>query len=93
MSVKKNNLVIIGKKATLNYVTACLTLFHSGSNNVVLKARGQRISRAIETVQMLKNAFIKNLEIKDIKIGSQEYYKSGKLRNISTIEIVVSNSN
>lgn len=90
MSLENKNLVIVGKKATMNYVIACLTLFNSGNKNVIIKARGKPIDRAIETVEMLKKAFIKDLEIKNIEIGSQEYNRMGKLRSISTIEIVLS---
>jgi len=90
MSLDNKNLVIVGKKATMNYVIACLTLFNSGNQNVIIKARGKPIDRAIETVEMLKKAFIKDLIIKNIEIGSQEYNRLGKLRSISTIEIVLS---
>jgi len=87
MSSEKKNLVIVGKKATMNYVIACLTLFNSGNQDVTIKARGKPISRAIETVEMLRKSFIKNLEIKKIEIGSQDYILMGKQRSISTIEI------
>ena len=90
MSFEKNNLVIVGKKATMNYVIACLTLFNFGTKNVTIKARGKPICRAIETVEMLKNSFIKDLKIKNIKIGSQDYNLLGKQRSISTIEIILS---
>ena len=87
MSVNDENQVIIGKKATLNYVVACLTLFNSGAEQIKIKARGLTISRAIETVEMLKNSFLKDLKINNIAIGSQNYNKLGKSRRISTIEI------
>ena len=90
MSLEKNNFVIIGKKATMNYVVACLTLFNSGSQQIILKARGQPICRAIETVEMLRKAFINNLEIIKIEIGSQNYNRLGKIRRTSTIEITLS---
>jgi len=90
MLSEKKNFVIIGRKATMNYVIACLTLFNSGAKNVTVKARGQPICLAIETVEMLRKAFIKDLEIKKIEIGSQDYYRLGKLRSISTIEITIS---
>ena len=86
-----DNSVIIGKKATMNYVVACLTLFHSGVNRIKLKARGQAISRAIETVEMLRKAFIKDLKVNGIEIGSQTYERYEKMRNISTIEIILIN--
>jgi DNA-binding protein Alba len=90
MSIDKNNIVIIGKKATMNYVIACLTLFNSGFQDIIIKARGQPICRAIETVEMLRTSFVKNLTIKKIDIGSMEYSTLGRLKNISTIEITLS---
>ena len=90
MSFEKKNLVIVGKKAIMNYVIACLTLFNSGTQDITIKARGKPICRAVETVEMLKNSFIKDLEIKNIKIGSQDYNLWGKQRSISTIEIILS---
>ena len=38
---------------------------------------------------MLRKSFIKDLEVKNINIGSQEYEKQGKLRTISTIQITI----
>lgn len=90
MQSENKNLVIIGKKATMNYVIACLTLFNSGKKDVIIKARGKPISRAIETVEMLRKSFIKNLKINNILIGSQDYTLMGKQRSISTIEISLS---
>jgi len=87
---QKKNLVIIGRKATMNYVIACLTLFNSGAESVTVVARGQPISHAIETVEMLRKAFIKDLEIRKIEIGSQEYSRLGKAKSVSTIEITLS---
>jgi DNA-binding protein len=90
MSFENKNLVIVGKKATMNYVIACLTLFNSGTQDITVKARGKPICRAIETVEMLRRSFIKDLEIKKIEIGSQDYNLLGKQRSVSTIEIILS---
>ncbi len=43
-----DNTVFIGKKATMNYVLAVVTQFNSGHNEVVIKARGRAISRAVQ---------------------------------------------
>jgi len=88
MSLSKNE-VIVGRKATMNYVIACLTLFNSGSQSITIKARGQTICRAIETVEMLRKAFIKDLEIKNVEIGSQDYNRLGRSKSISTMEITL----
>ncbi len=74
----------------MNYVVACVTLFNSGVEDVMVRARGQAIEKAIDTVQMLSRAFVKNLVIKSINIGSEDVTRhDGTRGNISTIEITV----
>jgi len=89
-TTNNDNVVFIGKKPVMNYVTACITFFNSGEKNVVVKARGRAISRAVDTVEMLRRAFVKNLEINCIDIDTEELFKiEGQKSNVSTIEITV----
>jgi DNA-binding protein len=75
----------------MNYVTACVTLFNSGNGEVMVRARGQAIEKAIDTVQMLRRSFLKNVLIKTITLGSEDVTRyDGTRGNISTIEIVLS---
>ena len=84
------NLVRIGKKPIMNYVVACVTLFNSGADEIMVRARGQAITKAVETVLMLRNSFLKHLEIEDIAIGSEEVTRQdGSRGTISTIEILL----
>ena len=86
-----NNVVLIGVKPVMNYVIACLTFFNSGEKEVVVKARGRAISRAVDTIELLRRAFVKGLKLKEIKIGTEEITREeGKKSNVSTIEITVS---
>ena len=86
------NVVLIGKKPVMNYVTACITFFNSGEKQVVVKARGRAICRAVDTVELLRRAFIQDLEIKHIDINTEELVRAegGQKSNVSTIEIIVS---
>jgi len=85
------NLVRIGKKPIMNYVTACVTLFNSGNGEVMVRARGQAIEKAIDTVQMLRRSFLKNVIVKGIALGSEDVTRyDGTRGNISTIEITLS---
>lgn len=85
-----DNTVLIGKKPIMNYVVACLAFFNSGAKNVVVKARGRAISRAVDTVELLRRAFVKDLQLKNISIGTQEVIRGeGQKTNVSTIEITV----
>jgi DNA-binding protein len=85
------NVVFIGKKPVMNYVTACITFFNSGETQVVVKARGRAICSAVDTVELLRRAFVQNLEIRRIAIDTEELVSvdGGQKSNISVIEIVV----
>lgn len=85
------NVVLIGKKSPMNYVLAVLTLFQNGQNQVVLKARGKAISKAVDVSQIIKNRFLKDVEIKEVKIGTEqvENPQTGGISNVSSIEIVL----
>lgn len=90
-TTQTENVVLIGRKPVMNYVTACITFFNSGEKQVVVKARGRAICMAVDTVELLRRAFIQDLEIKDIDIGTEELVRAegGQKSNISTIEITV----
>ena len=92
-TIKNDNVVLIGQKPVMNYVTACITFFNSGEKQVVVKARGRAISRAVDTVELLRRAFVKDLEINCIDINTEELFKmEGQKSNVSTIEIIVAKS-
>jgi len=84
------NVVLIGRKPVMNYVVACITFFNSGEKEVIVKARGRAISRTVDTVELLRRSFVKDLEIKSINIGTEEIQREeGGTRNVSTMEITV----
>jgi len=84
------NIVLIGKKPVMNYVVACLTFFNSGAKKLIIKARGRAISRAVDTVELLRRVFMKDLQLQDIAIGTEEVERTeGQKTNVSTIEITV----
>jgi len=87
---KAENVVLVGRKPVMNYVVACITFFNAGEKQVVVKARGRVISRAVDTIELLRRAFVKDLEIKKIDIGTEELVRAeGQRSNVSTIEITV----
>lgn len=85
----EGNVVLIGRKPVMNYVIACLTYFNSGEKKVTLKARGRAISTAVDTVELLRRAFVKDVELSSICIGTEEIQRVEENRksNVSTIEI------
>ncbi len=90
MRKTEKNVVLIGVKPIMNYVIACVTVFNAGGKDVCVKARGRAISRAVDTVELLRRAFVKDLTIKEIKIGTEEIMREeGRKSNVSTIEITL----
>lgn len=87
-----SNTVFIGKKPVMNYVLACITLFQNNANDVVIKARGRAISRAVDVAQILVKRFMSDLKIKDIAIDTEELKseETGRVSNVSTMEIHLS---
>ncbi|MBS7652333.1 DNA-binding protein Alba [Candidatus Bathyarchaeota archaeon] len=87
---KEGDLVVVGEKPVRNYVVACITLFNAGASTVRVRARGKHISRAVDTVELLKRVFIKDLRVEEIKIGTDELVnEEGKDVGVSTIEITL----
>jgi len=83
-----DNVVFIGKKPVMNYVVACLTFFNSGAKKVTVKARGRAISRAVDTVELLRRAFVKDVQLHGIAISTEEISRAeGQKSNVSAIEI------
>jgi DNA-binding protein len=84
------NVVYIGQKPVMSYVTACLTLINIGGKRVCIKARGRAISRAVDTVEVLRRSFVRDLKLVDIKTGTEEMTgEQGRRSNVSTIEITI----
>ena len=84
------NVVYIGTKPFMNYVTSVVMQFTKNARReVIIKARGKFISRAVDVVEVTRKRFLGNqIEIKHIKIDSEEFEnKEGKKINVSTIEI------
>ena len=89
-----DNVIFVGNKPFMNYVTGIVMQFTTkGSNEVVVKARGKFISRAVDVAEVATKRFLDehNVKVKDIKIDSEEFEnKEGKKVNVSTIEIGLS---
>jgi len=86
------NVIYVGNKPPMSYVLAVVTQFNtSGSDEVVIKARGRAISRAVDTAEIVRNRFIKDAKLKDIKIGTESITneEEGRTSNVSSIEIIL----
>ena len=87
------NTVFIGSKPLMNYVTGVVMQFTTkGAKEVTVRARGKFISRAVDVAEVCTKRFLKdhNIEVKDIKIDSEEFENAEKRKvNVSTIDIVL----
>lgn len=82
--------VYVGNKPVMNYVLATLTQLNEGATEVVIKARGRAISRAVDVAEIVRNRFMPGVQIKDIKIDTEELEsEQGRRSNVSTIEITL----
>ena len=84
-----DNTIFVGQKPPMSYVLAVITQFNgNGSNGVILKARGRAISTAVDTAEIVRNRFMKNAKLEDIKIGTESVTnEEGRTSNVSSIEI------
>lgn len=92
MDEGKDNSIFIGTKPFMNYVTGVVVQFTTkNAKEVLVKARGKFISRAVDVVELAVKRFLKGkIDIKEIKIDSEEFTnKEGKQVHVSTIEIVL----
>jgi DNA-binding protein len=83
------NTIYVGKKPPMSYVLAVVTQFNtSGSDEVVIKARGRAISRAVDTAEIVRNRFVTDAKVKEIKISTESMTNDeGRTSNVSSIEI------
>ena len=87
----EENIVYIGNKPVMNYVLAVVTQMNSGVTEVILKARGRAISRAVDVAEIVRNRFISDVEVKSIDISTEEIVgNEGTSSNVSAIEIRLS---
>jgi len=89
-----DNSIFIGGKPFMNYVTGVVMQFTTkNAQEVIIKARGKFISRAIDVEEVVRKKFLKdqNIELKEIKVDSEEFTnKEGRKVNVSIIEITLS---
>lgn len=90
---EKDNIIFIGQKPFMNYVTAVVTQFkNNNEDEVIIKSRGKFISRAVDVAEVASKRFLKdeNIKVKSITIDSEEFEnKEGKRINVSTMDITL----
>jgi len=90
--MSEENVVYVGAKPVMNYVLAVVTQMNGGTPEVILKARGRSISRAVDVAEIVRNRFITDIELGSIDISTEEMLnREGTSSNVSAIEIQLSN--
>lgn len=90
--MSEDNVIYVGEKDFLNYVTAVMMQFTTNKvSEVIVKARGKFISKAVDIAEVTTKRFMKGeTEVKDVKIDSAEFTnKDGKKVRVSSIDIVL----
>ncbi len=89
MSRKNDNTVYVGIKPINAYILACVTQFNEGHDEIMIKARGRAISRAVDVAEILRNKFMPNsVELMDVVISTEKIEDSERgASNVSAIEI------
>lgn len=89
---KDDHIVFIGPKPFMNYVTGVVMQFTTqGAKELVIKARGKFISKAVDVSEVAVKRFLENqIKPSDIKVDSEEFTnKEGRQVRVSTIEITL----
>jgi len=85
--------ILVGSKPVIAYVVAALMEITKGGE-VTIRARGRHISKAVDTVQVIRTKYLSgSLRIEKIKVDSEPLatpQESGDDRFVSSIEIVLS---
>ena len=89
------NTIYVGSKPPMSYVLAIVTQFNTNNlEEVVIKARGRAISRAVDAAEITRNRFVTDAKVKDIKIGTESITnEDGRTSNVSSIEICLTTKN
>lgn len=85
-----DNVVFVGKKDAMSYIFAVMTQFNNGLSEVVIKARGRAISRAVDVAERITNQFVTDAKPTDIKISTEEIQGEEGPVKVSAIEITMS---
>ena len=88
---EERDVIFVGTKPIMTYVSATLTQL-STRETVTIKARGKRITQAVDVSQMIvKRMDSVGYVVSDVRISSDSLTsQDGKQRNVSTIEIDIS---
>jgi len=77
--------ITIGNKPILDYIVSIAILFNQGVKRIVIRGKGDNISKAVAVYNAIKERMGDAVKLSDVRIGSEN--RKGKLT--SFIEIVI----
>lgn len=84
-----DNTVLIGNKPVMNYVLAVITQFNAGNSEVIVKARGKAIVRAVDTTEIVVHQFLPNVVKESVATSTVQVEMDKGPSNVSCIEIIL----
>jgi DNA-binding protein len=89
-SERDESVVFVGSKPLMSYITACVTQLNRNPDELIIKARGRAISRAVDVAEVLRNRFMTDLEVRSIEISTEQVTTAeGNTANVSAMEITL----
>lgn len=90
MRTSDDNTVFVGTKPASSYVLAVTSQFEEGSTRVFIKARGKAISKAVDVAEIVRRRYVRDAEVADISIGTEEVIsEDGRMLRVSSMIIVL----
>jgi len=89
-NIRGDSTILVGSKNVMSYVLACVTLFNKGATEVLIRARGRLINRAVDVAEITRHRFLVDVVVKEIIIGTTTVQTDkGSDLNVSTIDITL----
>ncbi len=93
MPEPQETVVLVGKKPMVNYVLSIIEAFtNNPSSDVVIKARGNAICKAVDAVSTVKNRYFKDVVVKSFRAEYEEVKGEKGPVKLPAIEIVIGRS-
>lgn len=88
MADQADNTVYVGKKPLMTYVLATVMQLNGDTKEAIIKARGRSISAAVDVAEIVRNKFVPDAKVKNIRISTETLTsEDGRASNVSSIEI------
>ncbi len=90
MEPAARSIVYVGKRPLMDYVQAVAARLNAGAGDVTIKARGKSISRAVDIAEIVRNRYVTDAKVREIRIATERLEgEGGRVANVSSIEIVL----